>query len=201
MARIFVALPVAEELRKSLASLPRSEAPTWRWVQPSHFHITLKFLGEIEEARVGDVRDGVHEAVASWSHSAPLGPLGSLRQPGSLGPIRLRATGVGAFPRLDAARVIWVGLAGQTDTLHRLQKAIEESLAVRGFPRETRPFRAHLTIARPRAVAPFPPGLRRYLDYDFGTWDVTSVQVMQSELFPTGPRYTVRHEIPLDARP
>src|SRR5690606_21902040 len=80
--RLFIAVPVAPAVRAAIAALPREGTVSFRWVAPEQYHITLKFLGDVDEADVETVHEGVEEAAAA-------------------GPVRafsLAAQGIGAFP-------------------------------------------------------------------------------------------------------
>lgn len=183
--RLFIAVPVAPAVRAAIAALPREDTVSFRWVAPEQYHITLKFLGDVDEADVTTVHEGVEEAVAA-------------------GPVRafsLAAQGIGAFPNSRQPRVVWVGVAGSLTSMHNLQTRIENSLAARGFPRERRPFRPHITIARARSDAPFPAPLKPHAAAEFGQWQVQRIHVMESQLSPSGPRYTIRGKIALEPAP
>lgn len=179
--RLFIAIPVAPEVRGAIADLVRNGSPSFRWVVPAQYHITLKFLGDVDEPDVKTVHEGVQEAVAAGPAQA----------------FSLTARGIGAFPHPRRPRVLWVGIAGNDDAVHNLQMRIENALAARGFPREQRPFRPHITIARARSDAPFPAPLKPHAAAEFGEWPVQHIHVIESQLSPSGPRYTIRGEIPL----
>lgn len=180
MARIFVSVPLDPSVVAALRALPKPALPAARWVSEAQFHITLKFLGEIAAAQVEAVKDAVRTVAAAWQE-----------------PITLTVQGVGAFPHPRQARVIWAGVSGDVDRLHRLQVSVEDALSGLGFPREARDFRPHITLARLRVPAPLPADWAGRHAVPFGTWTVPCVHVMESELRPDGARYTVRLEAPL----
>lgn len=188
MPRIFVAVPVPEVVRSSIASVARtashallpSQASNLRWVRRDQYHITLKFLGDITEPQVQSVTDAVAAATAEWAR-----------------PIHLSARGIGAFPHLERARVLWVGTQGDVTLLRMLQQQVETRLVSRGFDSSNQPFKPHITIARLRQPGPIPSPLLEYTDHVFGDWDVPCIQVIESQLSSAGPRYIVRHEISL----
>lgn len=220
MPRVFIAIPLSRELRETLGALPKDDGRRWRWVKEEQFHITLKFLGEISEDRLPAVVDAVAEAVvdgratggngASAQFASKSGSGGASIAEADSAFIALSARGVGGFPRLNRARVLWVGLGGETDKLHRLQGAIEKQLARRGFPRDRRPFSPHITLARarnPRGSGPGKPGaegpppvpdsILACRDRPFGSWTVDAVQIVESVLGSGGPTYIVRDEVRL----
>lgn len=178
MPRIFIALPMDDQVRSSIMKLPKS--PGVRWVEEQQYHITLKFLGEISEEQLQQVNAATHAVGSAWPQA-----------------IRLSAQGVGAFPSVQRARVLWVGLQGDTEPLVRLQQSMERALIDLGFEPEKRPFKPHITIGRMRDPAPMPKALQVHTATHFGEWTVPCVQVIQSTLRPTGPIYTVRHAVTL----
>ena len=140
-------------------------------------HITLKFLGEVEESRVAEIGKAL-DAVAGF------------------GPFPVVLEGVGAFPDTKYIRVVWVGC--KSDRLVALQKLVESSLSGLGFPPENREWIPHLTLARvPRRT----PGLSEYVEKNagrrFGEFDATDVALVLSVLKQEGPEYTELHKVML----
>lgn len=114
------------------------QIPGARWVPPENLHVTMKFLGHVPDERVPEVTEAVGLAAA-----------------GAGGGFAARLGATGAFPDARRARVVWVGLAAGTARLAACARALDEALAPLGFEAESRPFTAHITIARinpPRAV-------------------------------------------------
>jgi 2'-5' RNA ligase len=182
--RLFIALELESSVRERLkaiqASLRREVDPRWvRWVQPDGIHLTLKFLGEVDAARVADLEAALARQVA---HHAPC---------------RFQVAEVGAFPNPDRARVLWVGLREGGRSLATLQEGIEEALEGVGFPRERRPFAAHLTIGRVRdgigaqAQAGLARVLRAFPGFEPVDTDADEVRLIRSELRPEGAVHTV----------
>ena len=182
-ARVFVAVGLPDEAREQLEDAVgriRSEIPDGiQWARPDGMHLTLKFLGNIPASRVASLVDC-------------LGPVAAGSQPFSL-----ELAGLGMFPNRRAPRVLWAGTSGEHEALSRLQQATEVASTALGHPPEERPFRPHITLGRPRrglsdaqrgrigdvvsALTPPAPV----------SWSVRSIEVMQSELHPSGARYTV----------
>jgi 2'-5' RNA ligase len=109
-----------------------------RWVPVESVHLTLKFLGEVDDKLVPKIE----EALAAVAAGAK--------------PFPLSLSGCGCFPNARAPRVLWVGLGGGAGEAGALAAAVDEALAPLGFDREKRPFKAHLTIGRakdPREAA------------------------------------------------
>ena len=132
--RSFIAIELPLKVRKELAVLKkeieRGEYGFVRWVNIEGVHLTLKFLGDISFEQVA----GITEVMAKSRRG--------------ISPFQLRLVGLGAFPDLKRPRVIWVGISGEVNQLLKLQHSLDLSLAHLGFARETRPFTAHLTLAR-----------------------------------------------------
>lgn len=145
-----------------------------RWVKPETIHITLKFCGEIppEMAR----------AVSSL-----------LDKELPRGAFELSARGVGGFPKLSAPRVIWTGIAGDTEKLAKLARAADDLAARRGVAKERKKFSPHITLGRRGEAAPLSAEALRSLESggpDLPPWTVREVIFMRSELTPSGPIYT-----------
>jgi 2'-5' RNA ligase len=183
--RTFLAVEVPADVKRALASLQeelRSSGADVRWIRPEGIHLTLKFLGEIPSQRVDEIREAVEEM------------LGTHR------PFSLEVRGLGGFPRLSQPRVVWVGLGGEVDRLRALQEDVEKGMNALGFPREERPFHPHLTLGRvrsPRRRDRLLEGIRSLMDIQLGGFRVEAVAQFESELLPSGARYTRLWEHPL----
>ncbi|HXV77552.1 MAG TPA: RNA 2',3'-cyclic phosphodiesterase [Candidatus Polarisedimenticolaceae bacterium] len=181
--RLFLAVRPADHVVERLRELQRmlgATHPGWRWVPPSQIHLTLRFLGEVDEATE-------LAAQSHWQRAARSVPR-----------FRLALGGVGRFPPRGRARVLWIGV-GDPDggtALAELAERIEQATRLSGFAAERRPFHSHLTLARAGKQAPgavpiaadavhAPPFL------------VDRVVLFQSELGPTGARYTERSSFAL----
>lgn len=109
------------------------------------------------------------------------------------GPFELAARGIGGFPKLSAPRVVWTGIAGDTEKLCALAGAAENLAARRGVAKERRKFSPHITLGRRAETAPLPAETLRELAFDeisLPSWTVREVIFMRSELTPEGPIYT-----------
>jgi 2'-5' RNA ligase len=182
--RLFVAAPLPEDVRRSIAgiqsALEAAPLPV-RWVLPEGIHLTFKFLGEVDPSRLGEIE-------------------AALRQAGrDIPPFRLRAAGVGAFPGRGEPRVIWVGVEGEVEIAARLQEALERALEAIGFPAEKRPFHPHLTLGRVKGEArgDWRPTLARASEEVIGEFEVREYALFESRLDPQGATYTVLGRFPL----
>lgn len=131
--RSFIAIELPRQVVETIRKLQddlRKYRLNIRWVRPENIHLTLKFLGNISEQDVEPITS-VLKTIA-----------------GTMAPFRLREQGLGVFPGIARPRVVWVGVSGDVEPLKQCQIRIEEGLEQLGFPREGRPFRAHLTLGR-----------------------------------------------------
>jgi 2'-5' RNA ligase len=179
MPRIFIAVPVSDTVRAAIAALPHPPDTPLRWVSEGQLHVTLRFLGQISKHETDEALEATRAAAAG------------------AGALQLDARGVGAFPHPERARVVWVGVSGQVSRLQALQGSLEEQLAARGFAREERPFTPHITVARSGKPGPLPTELRARAEHEFGSWQVETVQLIESQPGPAGSRYIVRQEFRL----
>ncbi len=197
MIRTFVAIELDEEIRKAIAGTQRQVQEQLmkqlrhtasdvrvQWVRPDSIHLTLKFLGDIDEARVEDIRAALLSAVGRQSRLA------------------VEVGGLGVFPDLRLPRVLWVGLSGQVDALMRVAAEVEAALTGVGFPPESRPLSPHLTLARikerSREVGKglADSGLMTQ-PFRVGSLAVKTVCLMKSDLKPSGAVYSRLVEVPL----
>jgi len=152
------------------------------WVAPENFHLTLKFLGHVDQSRLESVQAALASAVG-----------GSPR-------FELTCAGLGAFPTAGRPRVIWAGVRDGAETATRLAQVVERALAPLGFEPEGRAFSAHITLGRLR-VPGRDPALATALEAAggrvFGSTPIDRVALMRSDLSPRGARYTELSAFPL----
>ncbi|MDI6829393.1 MAG: RNA 2',3'-cyclic phosphodiesterase [Armatimonadota bacterium] len=176
--RTFIAVLLPSEVRSRLAEVEKrliAAGADVKWVPEENFHITLKFLGGLEESKLNAVANAVSEALESTSK------------------FEILLEGAGAFPRSSSPRVIWVGVKSGEDRLRDIAGRIETSLEKLGFQREGRPFSGHVTLGRvrtPRGLPRLREAIDELKDEFIGTVMIDSVAVMKSDLHPTGPTYT-----------
>lgn len=131
--RAFIAIDLPDGIKEELGALSTllaAKTSGYKWVKPNTMHLTLRFLGYLGEQRFAEVAKAIGKGIKAD------------------GPIELIPRGVGAFPDERRARVIWAGLGGETDKLFSLVAMVDAKLEKLGIPTETRPFKAHLTLAR-----------------------------------------------------
>lgn len=177
--RTFVCIEFPEAERERIAEVAatlREHRARVSWTAPQNVHVTLSFLGDVDESRVPEIVGAVERAAAG------------------VDPFRLRIDGTGGFPTLARPRILWAGLAGATQALAKLQARVARELESIGLPLDERPFKAHVTIGRAknerepavRACAAELEGMELRGD----EFEVAEVVLMRSDLDPRGVRYT-----------
>lgn len=178
MPRLFVAVWPPDEVLDAVAALPRPEVPGLRWTGREQWHVTLRFLGQVDDAGV------VAAALGSLAGERPVGagPLAGERPVGA-GP--LEAVAGPAVERFDR-RVLHVPVAG----LEPVAAAVVAATAAIGQPPDDRPFAGHITIAR--AIGRARPPLAALVGTPIaGRWPVDEVCLVASQLSSKGARYEV----------
>jgi RNA 2',3'-cyclic 3'-phosphodiesterase len=176
MIRSFIAIDLSTEIRESIAAISRRLSRLGldgRFSKPESTHLTLKFLGSIEESRVPHIHAAMERSLQG------------------IEPFTLLIRSLGVFPHLGNPRVLWVGVE-PSHALSLLQRRLEETLGELGFEAETRPFRPHLTLIRLRSsrnLAELVQFLRQEGDLDVGSLPVDAVHLYQSILRPEGAEY------------
>ncbi|HUG44241.1 MAG TPA: RNA 2',3'-cyclic phosphodiesterase [Acidobacteriota bacterium] len=176
MIRSFVALPVPEPVRAQAATMMnqirRLGVPV-RCPLAASLHLSLTFLGDIEESDIA----GIQSVLETAAHA--------------ISPFKLETTGPGAFPASGSPRVVWLGIAPSPE-LMELQKRVCGGLSSLGFQQEQRPFLPHLTLARVKGRKGL-SRLRQWIEKDSDVaavaFPVECLALYQSVLQPTGARY------------
>jgi 2'-5' RNA ligase len=198
MIRAFLAVELTEDLRTRLARVQQdlkqrlghdlTKAVRMSWVQTSSIHLTIKFLGDIDEALVEPMRESLDAVVQGHR------------------PVQVPLDRLGAFPHAGQPRVLWVGAPEQWERgedatrLAALHRAVEDCCESFGCARDERPLSPHLTLARVKEgerhlgqVLAKSGVMDRPLSV--GALRVESVVLMKSELRPAGPVYTKLWEV------
>lgn len=189
--RLFVAVDPGERVRDALARVPGPDPAgphRVRRVDRRNLHLTLKFLGDVEEARIGDVTVALERASEQVE------------------PFRLEVAGLGVFPLRGSPRIVWAGCSGGP-ALERLQAAVEEQLERIGFDRDRRPFHPHVTLGRvkpgrpPRpdrgSQSPLPGDADDPVRWRFGDRLIRSIALVRSTLTPEGAVHREVARLPL----
>ena len=176
MIRAFVAvdleLQTVQRIAEAIDRL-RRRIPGIRWLPPTHFHLTLKFLGDVDEAKVEPIAAALERDLYPFSC------------------FTINAKGLGVFPDLKRPRILWVGLVG--DELNALASRVEKALVPFGFAAERRAFTPHLTVGRWRQFDGSPKELgdeiEKWRGHDFGRSKIDEVILFQSVLKQEGAVY------------
>lgn len=170
MPRLFVAIDLPGEVKTDLVRLC-SGVPGAKWVRPEQMHLTLRFIGEVDEQQLDTIRKAL-----TGIRSSPFG-------------MALRS--VGQFPPKGTARVLWVGL-DTPPALNQLQRQIETAVVASGIAPESRAFSAHITLARLKTPA-HPESIRQFLtrqvDFHSGSIPVHEFVLYSSILARDGSTY------------
>jgi RNA 2',3'-cyclic 3'-phosphodiesterase len=184
--RTFIAIEMPADLRTDVIDYIkdlRDKVPdvSASWSREDNLHLTLKFLGDVPVARIGEV-----SAAASAAARAS-------------GPFELILAGSGVFPTRGKPNVLWIGIEDPRGGLHSVQQSLEEECAARDFARDARAYHPHLTIARIRKPHGAKDLATAHLASDFGTRTFTAKELVlfRSELLPQGSRHTAvsRHAL------
>lgn len=176
--RTFVACELPREIRSAIGQIQENLKRyrlRLKWVRPENLHLTLKFLGDVSVERIEAIADAIEDAARGMAS------------------LSLSAKGVGVFPGIRRARVIWVGIGGQPLQLGQLQAAVADALDEVGFPKEKRPYKGHLTIGRIKAAIDsrqLAEALTATCDFESDSFSVDEVVLFRSQLRPEGPTYT-----------
>jgi len=177
--RAFLAIEPPEDILQTVLrlqeKLKREVSGRLSWTRPGGQHLTLKFFGDVSPDDVDSISQAVQNRLQSgWS-------------------LNLKVEKLGVFPDARKPRVLWCGTSGDVEKLAALQKQLEADFALIGFPKEDRPFRAHLTLARikdPRDVSGVGNALTKHTTFSAGEFQVREVILFQSKLTPQGAMYT-----------
>jgi 2'-5' RNA ligase len=190
--RTFISVELPDEIKKNITALVnelKNLSAAVKWVEPKNLHITLKFLGWVDEKNLDNLIELAAKAVAE-SRS-----------------FKAKFEGMGTFPEGKKPRVVWVGTAEGGDELCKIAQSLEKTLSKAGFRSEEREFKPHISIGRVKEKA---PRQIRYEEIDkledkikglqnekFGETMVDRIHIMKSTLTPTGPIYEKVKEIKL----
>ena len=179
--RLFVALEPPAAVRRSIVervASVRDHFPAATWVRERNLHLTLLFLGELDDRQVAAAERALAETRLSWSGE----------------PVRLGAAGT--FPERGALRVVWLAVEPASE-LSALAATLRASARGAGLPFDAKPFRAHLTVARCRR--PWPPATRSALESltisPSPGFAPERVSLLSSVLGKNGPTYSTVAEL------
>ena len=165
--------------------MKETATPALKWVKKDNLHLTIKFIGEISESKVDQVK---HTITQSLQHHKTF---------------KIEISGLGIYPHQNNPRVVWLGIINAKPLIQMAQK-LDQALTPIGIKPEQRAFSPHLTIARVRrktdkttAIA-IGKTLSGYQVDPLGAFTIDRVVLYQSQLTPTGPVYSKLHTVPLN---
>ncbi|GAB6101062.1 RNA 2',3'-cyclic phosphodiesterase [Thermococcus atlanticus] len=173
--RAFIAIEINDAVRDNLLRAQErigNKAARIKFVERENFHVTLKFLGEIDEALAEDVKKALAEIARKHKKH------------------RVRVKGIGVFPNPNYVRVIWAGIEND-EGIKAIAKDVEREMRRLGFKKD-KDFVAHITIGRVKFVrdkVELAMALKDLADEDFGEFDVEAIELKKSTLTPKGPIY------------
>ena len=175
--RAFIAIELHEGVKfflKEVVAQLKSFGGDVRWPRPEGIHLTLKFLGNVQQESIQEVEQALEPALARYE------------------PFAVGVRGVGTFPGLNRPRVLRVGVTDPAGKLAPLAADVEDLMEPLGFPRETRRFSPHLTLGRVksgRLNADLTTAIRQMGSLTGPGFDADSAVLFQSILEPSGARY------------
>ena len=168
--RIFVAALIPEEIRLQLTNYIDSlkqDVDGVKWEKSDKLHVTLKFLGDVDEHKTDEILDSLENLVEGYS------------------PFNVNISDFGGFPNLKRPRVLYAGLSHNSE-LSKFHYEMERDLYSLGFKKEEHGFIPHITLARVKNrinIKETPPITQ-------SSFDITQVGLIESELGPKGSVYT-----------
>ncbi len=183
--RLFIAIEIPHEIKAALAAAQnhlRQIRADVSWTKPENIHLTLKFLGEVEESRLNEIRQVMNDAVSETSLFS------------------LGLQGMGVFPDERQPRVLWAGLTGAIEQLQKLQRRLDGGLRQINVSDGNNDFHPHLTIGRIKSNRNTRELLAEAQQYALPalSFNVSEIVLMKSELHPAGARYMVLIRAPLE---
>ena len=182
--RTFIAVDVSPGIRNAASRIINrlsKDTVDFNWVEKDNLHITLNFLGDVDESEVPALCRLVNDTVSDF------------------GSFELSVKGLGCFPKPEKPRVMWLGIETGDKELAELNNRLSTALETMRFPRERNDYRPHLTLGRIRRGGRWNPALTRAVEYGKdligGAMIVDEVVVYSSFLDRNGPTYTAMSRI------
>jgi 2'-5' RNA ligase len=176
LVRAFIAVEIDQTVIQRITDIThelRPKIPDIRWTPPANWHLTLKFLGAIDEKQIDSIAQALERELSLFPRCT------------------INVKGLGVFPDARKPRVLWIGIQGQP--LEELAETVEMALVHFGFKKEKRAFTPHLTIGRwregKRRSQELEQALEHWQAHDFGRSRVEEVTLFQSILKSTGAEY------------
>jgi 2'-5' RNA ligase len=178
--RVFVAIPLPEEVKEQLAHLQKKlkvACPSGgvKWVGSENFHITVFFVGEVFEEAVEKIKEFLLERSQKLFKTS------------------LQIKGVGYFGKESAPRVLWVGMSGELQQFAELASDIKHFTDSLNLKTDEKPFSAHITLCRinnPASGRELIKKIKDFEKYETASFIANRIVLMESVLSSAGPTYT-----------
>lgn len=182
MNRLFIAVELPEDIKKSINDFQKemeSKNIPFKWTKPDNIHITLKFLGETEDAEVVKIKN--YFQGVSFADSS----------------IDISIKGTGVFPMLEKPRIFWIGIENGQKELTAVADKLNTDMNLFGFEKESREFKPHITIGRTRgykSAKPIDDSLIGPEAFQEMSFTASKIVLVNSNLKPTGAEYKILAE-------
>ncbi|MEF8779230.1 MAG: RNA 2',3'-cyclic phosphodiesterase [Haloferacaceae archaeon] len=194
--RLFFAVDLPESLAGDVEAVQDQlrDAEGLRFTDPEQAHLTLKFLGDTDPDRLGELRSAAREAISA----AQVDPDDGSGVP--VEPFEAEVGGLGVFPSLDYIHVVWAGFRAGGAELTALHEALEAETTALGFEPEEHDFTPHVTLARMQNARDkeLVQEVVRERDPTVGRFRVEEVRLKESTLSVDGSEYTTVESFPLE---
>lgn len=185
--RLFIAVEFPPPIKEALTHIQTQlkTAPGVRWTKPSQLHLTLQFLGNTPMSKVSSLIQVLQKIAVNTK------------------PFKLYLGQPGLFPNAKRPRIVWVGLAGETEALLQLQQRVVVATGSLGFQAEDRPFKPHITLGRsqkqamPASLVQLGRMVKQQTVRSKAMISADHLSLIRSQLRPSGPIYTTLAEIML----
>jgi len=175
--RCFIAITLPDIVRKQLGELQsilKKYDADINWTRPEGIHLTLKFLGEVPEDKIGTIKSVLQEVCSNKN------------------PFEVEIAGTGIFPDLHRPRVFWIGITQGIEQITELAERLDGKISEIGFPKEERKYHPHLTLGRvrsPKNLGKLTNEFLQKMKPSLGKIQVDHISLYQSKLKPTGAEY------------
>jgi len=175
--RTFIGVEIPFEVRKELSGFQdrlKSVGGDIKWVRPESLHLTLKFLGDVDKNRIGDLAELIRKSIQGFK------------------PFLASLSHTGAFPNSRRPNVLWVGVIEGKESLQMIAHRLNQSLISMGFEEERRKYHPHLTIGRVRSMRKIRETVELLSSVPLKekSFQVQELILMKSDLQSTGAIYT-----------
>ncbi len=183
--RLFIAFDPGDAIKKRIAEEIKKLSAIdsgIKWVEGNNLHLTLKFLGWVEDKNLEKIRSLTEESIKGR------------------GSFKVKFAGMGSFPQEKSPRVFWIGISEGGEKLKQIADKLEDDLSRAGFRSEDREFSAHLTIGRVKEKKGVDKVKEKMCELEkqtFGEILVANINIMKSTLTQKGPTYEIYHQVHL----